>query len=650
MKGTKMKSFNRLTIVSLALILSTVNTSTAQDTTNVKTLTISGNVGIQGVGMHGLPGVVFTDSSGNYVATVPFGFTGTVSPEREGYTFNPPTKIYSAVTSDMTNQNYTAELITLTISGVVAGIEGVVMQGLPGDPVTDSRGFYQATVDYGWSGRVKPIKEGYEFNPPELIYSRVVRDMVHQIYEPTPLTREISGDINIAGVFLQGLPGAPVTDKEGRYSARVEYGWSGIVKPVKEGYDFTPPSRTYSAVKTDLDNQDYFAEAKTLIISDTVKIDGAPIPGVKVTTDDGFSTVTDTKGRYNLRIPYGWSGEIRLSKEGYTFDPPSKPFTNVTTNIRDGVPEPPESMQPADIYGTHYRGRVSAAVPPTIGRTGGRRILVVPATDVKSEELAGTVEDMYIMSNILDDKFKEPRMIQGVFRDFGDFFGRDNRETEAVYIQGYGVVFMMEVEYTFTPAQQSQVPTEKQKTEDIDPTWQQARERIFSPGAGRIGRGGPSRDYSSQMVNELKTELIRTLKHAANIRNLTSDDWVILSVTGTGQQSGGMMMGGWELYGRSSSRSGRISSGRTGGFGGGMGGYAVSGSYGGMGGGMGGSGGGGMGGYGGGMGGGMNRYPETGVSPVTVLTIRTKKSDVDAFSKDELNFEQFRQKVQIITY
>jgi hypothetical protein len=50
--------------------------------------------------------------------------------------------------------------------------------------------------------------------------------------------------------------------------------------------------------------------------------------------------------------------------------------------------------------------------------------------------------------------------------------------------------------------------------------------------------------------------------------------------------------------------------------------------------------GGGMGGFGGG----------TGVSAATVLTIRAKKTDIDAYAKDEQILEQFRRKVQIFTY
>ncbi len=85
------------------------------------------------------------------------------------------------------------------------------------------------------------------------------------------------------------------------------------------------------------------------------------------------------------------------------------------------------------------------------------------------------------------------------------------------------------------------------------------------------------------------------------------------------------------------------------GIGGGMGGGGYSEMYGGvmMGGGMGG----GM--MGGGTGvdmmGGME-YGETGSASTTVLTIRSKKRDVDAFAIGELDFEEFQEKVDIFTY
>ena len=141
------------------------------------------------------------------------------------------------------------------------------------------------------------------------------------------------------------------------------------------------------------------------------------------------------------------------------------------------------------------------------------------------------------------------------------------------------------------------------------------------------------------MVEELKRDLITTLKHAANIRGVQPDEWIILTVIGSSRQGGGFGGGGFMMGGMGGMYGGAPSGGMVGGMGGGM-----------MGGGMSGMGGmGGMSGMGG-MGIGMGGFDEMGVSPATVLTIRAKKSHIDAYAKDEQIFEQFRQKVQIFTY
>jgi hypothetical protein len=277
---------------------------------------------------------------------------------------------------------------------------------------------------------------------------------------------------------------------------------------------------------------------------------------------------------------------------------------------------------------------------------------VVPANEVKAEDLAEIIEDMQIMSHILDERFKETRRVQGVFTDFGDFFGRDNRQTEATYLQGYGVLFSMEVNFAFSPPPKSQAQEPEKSAEKVDSTWLQAKQQMFSPGTykGTV-RPDWAKEHDSRMVEELKRDLITTLKHAANIRGMQHDEWIILTVIGGGRQAGGVFGGGGFMMGGMGMSGGSVyggtSSGVTGGFGGGYG--VADGSSGYGGGGM-------MGGGSGGMMGGMGGFSEMGVfsamgvSPATVLTIRAKKTDIDAFAKGQQDFEQFRQKVQIFTY
>ena len=457
-----------------------------------------------------------------------------------------------------------AQKRTFTISGRV-GIGGVTMEGLPGDSVTDNNGYYNVTVDYGWSGTVTPTKEGYSFVPAIKVYHNVNSDRTDENYAVKIITYTISGQVGIPGVEMLGLPGNTVTDENGLYSTTVDYGWTGTVMPRKEGYRLEPPSRNYNKVTADLNNQNYAAEQ-----------------------------LPQTQWRYGRTGLDGRSSQRTGRSSGYR---------------------------------------------PAIAPFADRQVLVVPAAEVKAEDLVEIMEDMQVMSHILDERFKETRRVQGVFTDFGDFFGRDNRTTEAIYLQGYGVLFSMEVNFTFSPSPKPQEQQAEQTTESVDSTWQRARQQMFSSEDSRISGGlGSAEEYNSQMVEELKRDLITTLKHAANIRGVQPDEWIILTVIG-GRQSGGFgggfMMGGMGGYGGMMGGGYGVSSGSS-----------SSGSSSmarGMGGGM-------MGGMGGSMGGGMGGFGGMDVSSATVLTIRAKKSDIDAFARGEQDLEQFRQKVQIFTY
>ena len=81
--------------------------------------------------------------------------------------------------------------------------------------------------------------------------------------QPWFSTHEISGHVGVQGGAVSytggSIPVAPTSD--GFYSITVATGWSGTVTPSASGYAFTPASRTYSAVTTDLANQDFTPHA-----------------------------------------------------------------------------------------------------------------------------------------------------------------------------------------------------------------------------------------------------------------------------------------------------------------------------------------------------------------------------------------------------
>jgi len=85
-------------------------------------VTISGNAGIAGATLtyeNGGTQTAIADINGDYSIDIPFGWSGTVTPSKSGYTFSPDSKTYTAFTSDQTGQNYTVTSCTAPGSGTV---------------------------------------------------------------------------------------------------------------------------------------------------------------------------------------------------------------------------------------------------------------------------------------------------------------------------------------------------------------------------------------------------------------------------------------------------------------------------------------------------------------------------------------------------
>ena len=114
------------------------------------------------------------------------GWSGSVRPEKAGYTFDPEKRDYVNTTGATSGQDYTG-YPTFTISGNVSEADGtptagVLMKGLPGDPVTDAAGDYTASVPYNWSGDAVPEKAGWRFVPEKREYINITSDHLVENY------------------------------------------------------------------------------------------------------------------------------------------------------------------------------------------------------------------------------------------------------------------------------------------------------------------------------------------------------------------------------------------------------------------------------------------------------------------------------------
>jgi len=155
---------------------------------------ISGVIVSYGAALEGVPltcnnggGTAVTDSAGSYSLTVPYGWSGTVTPSKPQYTFTPASKVYSNVTADTVSQNYTAILPPVSISGYVRDGNGtgivsvnITADNGGGSTATNASGYYSISIPNNWSGMVTAKKVGWQITPASYSYSNLIGNQVNQ--------------------------------------------------------------------------------------------------------------------------------------------------------------------------------------------------------------------------------------------------------------------------------------------------------------------------------------------------------------------------------------------------------------------------------------------------------------------------------------
>jgi hypothetical protein len=286
-----------------------------------------------------------TDASGYYELTVPYNWSGTVTPTKTYWIFAPESQTYSNVVTDQAGQDYTgAELIL--ISGHVADVNGIVMEGVQvsannggGSDTTDANGYYDLHLPPGWSGTVTPGKIGWGFDPESRTYSNVTADQTDQDY--TAFQPKISGHITDANGFgIDGIAvsadnagGSDTTDANGHYEVTVPYNWSGTVTPnAPPDWGFIPVNHSYINITADQINQDFMI-FQPEISGHIEDAGGIGIEGIVVSADNGGgSDTTDANGYYEIVVVYGWSGTVRPGKTDWGFNPVERTYSNIVAD------------------------------------------------------------------------------------------------------------------------------------------------------------------------------------------------------------------------------------------------------------------------------------------------------------------------------
>lgn len=235
-----------------------------------------------------------------------------------------------------------------------------------------------------------------------------------------------------------------------------------------------------------------------------------------------------------------------------------------------------------------------------------RDVLVIPSSEIRAEKIGEITEDMAVMSRILEKQVREHCEHNEAFFYGASWLGQD---CQNIFLEGYGALFLMKVDFPLLPVKEPEA--EEVEKKEVDPTWEQAKRELHSPGftTGVVMPqpmpfgGETTQKYDKDKVESFKGDLIKTLKYAANIRALKSEDLVVVVITGEGRSKSGSVLQNIVV---SSSGDNTVVS--------------------------------------------QSLPGQTAFSSAGVLTVRVKKSDVDAYSKGKLSFEQFSQKVGVLIY
>ncbi|MCB9250738.1 MAG: hypothetical protein H6613_20465 [Ignavibacteriales bacterium] len=299
---------------------------------------ISGSTGTGSATLSWTDGTAQTTTSavnGNYTIAVSYGWSGSVTPSKVGYTFSPTVRNYTNVISAKTSQNFTAALNNYTITGNT-GIGNTTLSWMDGSAKSITslpNGDYTVTLPHGWSGTITPTKIGYTFSPVNRSYTNLTANITNENYTTTIDEFTISGSTVVEGVTLSWTDGTAKTatsDINGNYIITVPYSWSGSITPSKVGYTFAPVVRTFSNVISSKLNQDFTPTLNTYTITGNTGIGSVTLQWTDVTPKTLVSGFT---GNYSITIPHGWNGTITPVKKGYSFTPSFRTYTNVLSPL-----------------------------------------------------------------------------------------------------------------------------------------------------------------------------------------------------------------------------------------------------------------------------------------------------------------------------
>jgi hypothetical protein len=218
---------------------------------------------------------------------------------------------------------------------------------------------------------------------------------------------------------------------------------------------------------------------------------------------------------------------------------------------------------------------------------------------------AGLEEDLFVMARVISRTLEKAEAENLKFKmGIPMLLTGSGRSVRPMYIEGLGPLFMIKVNFALLPAPKT--GEKKANAPAPDTEWQTAHQEVFGSEEVNEEYSARTSSYKEEQVELLKKELIGALKNAANIRGLKADEFVNIAVFGHASSPSNLKpRNTTEFYNPIDGPPAKWEAGDLGTFGAGKG---------------------------------------------SVLTLRARKSDIDAFAGGKLDADAFRSKVATTAY
>ncbi len=237
-------------------------------------------------------------------------------------------------------------------------------------------------------------------------------------------------------------------------------------------------------------------------------------------------------------------------------------------------------------------------------------VLVVPTPDLPPASVADLTQDLTVMCRIFGTSVRfttsgkppvRPARNDDVF--YGIVLGPMTRSAQALYLDGYGALFFLHVDYPLVPTE-PQEQAQAKTPESTDTVWTRTVQEMSGQAEDERQTARKIPTYDARRVAELRQALIKTLVHSANIRMRPRD--VITVVVGDLDDNKRPNFRVWPAlrYGLATTGSGAPTAAQS--------------------------------------------QPATRPATAPLLILWVTKTDVDAFAKKQLTLEQFTEKVQVL--